>query len=142
MVQETITPTGIKTVGRIAPVGLQNLGTYRHNPDRYYNCGKNSTGRVTCSNHTLDMFVYVVGRLCAVCYVVNHRTGSTFCHCSIPACAGDVYGRENKICTNLTGQYVPTQDKNFTAIYILPPKQQQKKIQFTNPTKIECSLHK
>ena len=75
-------PTGIKTVGRIAPVGLQILGTYRHNPDRYYNCGKNSTGRVTCSIHTLDMFMYIVGRLCAVCYVVNHRTGSTFCHCS------------------------------------------------------------
>ena len=31
-----ITPTGVKSVGRIAPVGLQNNETYRHKPDWYF----------------------------------------------------------------------------------------------------------
>ena len=60
-----ITPTGITTVGGIAPVGLQNNGTYRHNPDRYYNCGSR---KITPSGIKHVVIIAPVGFIAATTY--------------------------------------------------------------------------
>ena len=59
------TPTGIKSVGRIAPVGLQNNGMYRRNPDRYYKCGST---KITPSGIYHVVIIAPVGFIAATTY--------------------------------------------------------------------------